>query len=489
MAEDWEQYYSGFSPVAGAPVNTGTALQNTYYAPAATYSAPQGVYTPPAPAPQQALLPYQGSYSELRGWNPDPMAANNSGPALQGGSWGFDGGKGGLLSDAYQYPNGQPSASSSPSPYGDLSGARFSSPYGDLSGSNNFGGGEELGYRANPFGGDDGYTSPYGGPAMYQPQPTYASPAGGAQLNPQSPYGDLSGSQFAQFNPYGDLSGSQPSNPYGNLSGVPAMQPPSPYGNLANSQPQNPYGDLSGNYIDPMGGFQGSYQPAPPLPPARPASLDTGGAGLYGAPQPINTSPQNPPQSYQTPTTPATFGGLEPSFDAMSNRDAQSFDQTYMDTSNGPYGSLLGGNDGPTTYETTSGQSLGQPPQPIDTSYQNPQSPNVMPSSQDSAASASPMPASQQFASGMGSTFGTQMPSPDFGNLNLNFQPMPSTPDTKIADRAPQLGGFVSYSAPQLPPPATPTQPQGLQAITRALGEPDNRPRETGSGWMNLFGN
>lgn len=513
MAEDWEQYYSGFSPVAGAPVNTGTALQNTYYAPAATYAAPQGNYAPqPVQQPQQTLLPYQGSYSELRGWNPDPMAANNSGPALQGGDWG------GLVSNAYQYPDQAQQQAPAPSPYGSLP------SYQDWLGFNK--GTDTQQYR-------DIYKSTMPGGDYNDMDNAPYNPAGGADLLSgnqfaPSPYGDLSGSQFAQSNPYGDLSGVTP-NPYGDMSGVPAMQPPSPYGNLSNSQPQNSYGDLSGNTIDPMAGFQGSYPPPAQQKPSYNdwLSLNKGTdsaqyQSIYR--NTVDSSFQNPAQSYQTPTTSQTFGGLEPAFNAMSDRDMQGFDQTYMDQPQGSYGSLLGaGGDMPPSYETPGGSPLAPPTQPVNTGYQAPTQsyqtpttpstfgdmsgsqnvatggaqlpsyqnwlalnkgtdnsqyqdiykrtvgPMVMPSSQDSASSAGPMPASQQFASGMGSTFGSQMPSPDFGGLNLNFQPMPGASGTKIADRAPQLGGFVSYGAQELPQPAQPSQPQAMQAITKAL--------------------
>lgn len=440
-AGGWEAAgYSGFSPAPSALATVNQAQFNTI---APTMSAPQQLIGTSAgssggQAMQAGYTPQtliDAPYAQTRGgYSPGGYGA--AGPAMQN----FLTSPG--LAQRQAAARARTAAPApAANPYGDLSGSQVSNPYGDLSGS-----------------------------------------------QPSNPYGDLSGSQPS--NPYGDLSASQPAPQYNDFATRGATMPgSSPYGSLggstmptASTTPSNPYGNLSGASasLNPLADFVARYRSgAPPTPPPRPSSIDTGGAGLYGASPPVNTAPQNPASPYQMPTTSATYGGLEPSFDAMSNADAQSFDQSYMDSPQGPYGSLMGGNDGPSTYETMAGQTIPQPSQPIDTSPQNPAGPMFTPTASDETGQSfqtpGPMPAQQRFSQGMwpnasGSTYGglggartalanaispapaQQMsgPAQAYGALTRAWTPMQTAQDSpfgKVTNRAPQSGGFMSLGA------------------------------------------
>lgn len=466
----WEAAgYSGFSPAPSALSTVNQAQFNTL-APTPNYDTRQQLVSP------------DSSYAQVRGWNPDPLAMNNTGPALVGGDWG------GLMSRNALYPTtGGRTPSPVPqqdtrSPYGDLSGVGFSTnPGGDYNDVFNA-------PPVNPFGDLSGVPQASIDTSFQNPAQPYAMPATG------SPYGDLVRPQPVASSPYGDLSGSQPSplstaytaptrsyqtpttaSTFGSLSGV-SIPRRSPYGDLSGSQPS----PIDTSFRAPStgvrmpGGF-GDLSNATSQFPSR-----TGGAGLFAAAQPIDTSPKNPATTYRTPTTATTFGSIgEPMADAMSLRDFNSIynrdnELVMPQGPGGIYGNLLGADDGgDTSYQTASGAPLAPPAPAIDTSPRNPAMAYAGPGMSPQARTAS-----QFFGQGVTPT---PRPAPvttpsTFGALNRTFTPMPGQSETKFNNRVPQSGGFVSYSGPE---PTVPSLPQrfdgtgpstGVQAISRALG-------------------
>jgi hypothetical protein len=387
-------------------------------------------------------------------------------------------------------------------PYGDLSGSQPSNPYGDLSG---------VPAMTPP--------SPYGDLSGSQPQP---SPTGGATLGNTAATGGAglsagsgstsssfagltfdqimqrmgSGVQMPGTTPYGGVQGSSMPNPSTtpNLANLPspnanpvsAPLPQVPGDNYGFPADDQTYMDMPQGPNGQFGSLMGGQDYGDENPWAQ--SIGSSGSPNPGtvqintppSPTPVSTQPQNPGSTGVQMPGGSPFGQLPAT--VRNTPRALTFDEI-----------MRGGGAG--AVNAAGGAGLQGAPQPQQDAYLFPTQPlmsptNVYADGGYTMQQPAPQPPQQQFQQNMQ----TQAPSqyqPSFGSMP-QFTPMPPAQDTtKFVDRAPQMGGFVSYAPTPLPPVSTPSAPPatGLSAISNALFDQPKQSRQVGDGMFGLFGN